>query len=658
MAGNGNYAFSGDGGPATSAGLSQPNGLALDSGGNLYIASPYGGRVRKVVLSSGNITTVVGNGNYCGSSGDGGPATAAEIYPQALAVDPAGNLYISDWPAAVRVVSASTGIITRIAGDGYVGYFGDGGSATVAELAYPTGIALDASGNIYIADQDNYRIRKVTFPGPPQITSISPNYGAPAALIVVAGANFGATQGDGGVTVGGAPSRVVSWSNTAIAIQVPSRATTGDVVVTAGGVASNGVAFTFYPYPAITAISPASGTAGTSMTITGTGLMDGEGNGTVTFNGAPATILSQSGTSIQVSVPYGATTGPISVRANGDTVKSSSSFTVVPSPTISRISPNYGAPAALIEIAGTDFGATQSNGSVTVGGAPSRVVSWSNTAIAIQVPSRATTGDVIVTAVGEASNGVAFTFYPYPAITGISPASGLVGTPVTIAGADLLDGEGHAAVTFNGTPATILSEALDSVQVVVPAGAVTGPISIRVNGDTVKSSSSFTVIAPQISSISQNYGAPAALIDITGNNFGTTQGNGIVTVGGALSYVVSWSSTKIAILVPSRAKTGNILVTTAGEASNGEAFTFYPYPVITSVSPASGVAGTVVTITGTSLLDGGGDGIVAFNGIPATILSQSGTSIQVKVPAGATTGPITVRVNGVTLKTSTNFTTD
>ena len=106
--------------------------------------------------------------------------------------------------------------------------------------------------------------------------------------------------------------------------------------------------------------------------------------------------------------------------------------------------------------------------------------------------------------------------------------------------------------------------------------------------------------------------------------------------------MVSWSSTKIAILVPSRAKSGNTLVTTAGEASNGEAFTFYPYPAITGVSPASGAAGTIVTITGTSLLDGGGDGIVTFNGIPAAILSQSSTSIHVNVPPVATTG-VTVR---------------
>ena len=437
----------------------------------------------------------------------------------------------------------------------------------------------------------------------PQVTSISPNYGAPAALITIIGSNFGATQGNGSVTVGGAPSYILSWSNTAITIQVPSNASTGNIVVTAGGEASNGASFTFYPYPAITGLSPASGAAGTRVTITGTGLLDGEGNGTVTFNGTATTILSKTSTSIQVDVPTNASTGPVTVRVNGDTAKSST-FLVIPTPQISGINPSYGAPAALIKITGTNFGATP--GSVTVGGAPSYVVSWSNTAIAIQVPSHATSGNIVVSAGGVTSNGEAFTFYPYPAITGVSPASGAVGTPVTITGTGLLDGEGNAAVTFNGTPAPILSQTSTSIQVEVPAGATSGPISVQANGDTVKTSTNFTVTHAQISGISPNYGAPAALITITGTNFGTTRGNGSVTVGGAPSYVVSWSNTAIAIEVPSRATTGNIVVTTEGEASNGALFTSYGEhldhrPCWWTAMPV----GTSVTITGNNLQDGG-----------------------------------------------------
>ena len=474
----------------------------------------------------------------------------------------------------------------------------------------------------------------------PQINSISPNYGAPAALISIAGSNFGAIQGNGSVTVGGAPSRVVSWSNTTIAITVPSNATTGNLVVTAGGKASNGVPFTFYPYPAITGVSPSPGGIGTPVTISGSGLLDGGGKGVVTFNGTPAAILSTStSTSIHVNVPAGATAGPVSVHANGDTVKSSTSFTVIV-PQISGISPNYGAPSALIMITGNNFGAIRGNGGVTVGGAPSYIFSWSNTQISIQVPSNAATGNIVVSAGGEASTGVSFAFYPYPAITKVSPSSGQVGSQLTITGANLLDGEGHGVVTFNSTPTAILSmSASTSIRANVPAGATTGLIIVHANGDTVKSSSSFTVTGgPQITSVSPNYGAPSALIKITGASFGATQGNSSVTVGGAPSYVASWSDTAISIVVPTKATTGNMVVTVEGEASNGEAFTFYPYPTIAGLSATSGPAGTPVTITGNNLQDGGNNPIVTFNGTPATISSDTSGSIQVTVPTSATSG--------------------
>ena len=163
VAGNGSYGFSGDGGQATSASVQEPKSLAFDSAGNFYIAT-QNGRVRKVAASTGLITTVAGNGNI-GSSGDGGPATSAEISPQGLAVDGAGNIYLSDYPDAIRAIVASTGTITRVAGNGYYGYSGDGGSATVAGLADPVGIAFDAAGNLFIADNGNSRIRKVTFSG-------------------------------------------------------------------------------------------------------------------------------------------------------------------------------------------------------------------------------------------------------------------------------------------------------------------------------------------------------------------------------------------------------------------------------------------------------------------------------------------------------------
>ena len=178
FAGNGNYGFSGEGGPATSASLSSPNALAFDASGNLYIGGEAIGRVCEVAKATGILTTVAGTGNPYGSSGDGGPATSAEVNPVGLAVDTTGNLYIANGSASVRKVSASTGIITKFAGNGYPGYFGDGGSATIAQLQVPQGIAFDASGNLYIADSGNFRIREVSTPAPTATPVISPASGS------------------------------------------------------------------------------------------------------------------------------------------------------------------------------------------------------------------------------------------------------------------------------------------------------------------------------------------------------------------------------------------------------------------------------------------------------------------------------------------------
>ena len=160
VAGDGTQGYSGDNGPATSAELVVPTGVALDASGNLYIAEPYDSRVRKV-SPSGIITTVAGNGTQ-GYSGDNGPATSAEFQgPSSVALDASGNLYITDqFNNRIRVVSPS-GIITTAAGNGTSGFSDDNGPATGAELANPYSVALDASGNLYIADVGNYRIRKV-----------------------------------------------------------------------------------------------------------------------------------------------------------------------------------------------------------------------------------------------------------------------------------------------------------------------------------------------------------------------------------------------------------------------------------------------------------------------------------------------------------------
>jgi sugar lactone lactonase YvrE len=166
VAGNGSASFSGDGGPATTASLLFPEGVALDVSGNVYIADSGNGRIRRVAAGTGIISTVAGNGS-AGFSGDGGQATAAALWlPYGVALDSAGNLYIADYyNSRVRKVAAGTGIITTMAGNGAAGFAGDGGPATGAVLNGAAGVAVDTDGNLYIADYGNQRIRKVAAVG-------------------------------------------------------------------------------------------------------------------------------------------------------------------------------------------------------------------------------------------------------------------------------------------------------------------------------------------------------------------------------------------------------------------------------------------------------------------------------------------------------------
>jgi len=162
VAGNGSAGFSGDGGLATAAQLNAPSGVAFDAAQNLFIADRFNSRIRRVDAATGTITTVAGDGTF-GFGGDGGPATAAQLnYPYSVGVDAAGNVLIPDTTnERLRRIDARTGIITTIAGNGTPSFSGDGGPATTAQIGFVPGVAVDPAGNLFITDHNAQRIRRV-----------------------------------------------------------------------------------------------------------------------------------------------------------------------------------------------------------------------------------------------------------------------------------------------------------------------------------------------------------------------------------------------------------------------------------------------------------------------------------------------------------------
>ncbi|WP_168735686.1 cadherin-like beta sandwich domain-containing protein [Cohnella fermenti] len=173
VAGTDDSGYSGDGVPADETRLYYPNAVAIDAAGNLYIADTYNNRIRKVD-TDGIITTVAGSSSTDGYSGDGDMAVDAQLNePEGVWVDGSGNLYIADTDNnRIRKVIPN-GIITTIAGTGGSGYSGDGGAGTLAELDGPTGLAMDSAGNLYIADKFNYAVRKQTPYIPSSAASLS-----------------------------------------------------------------------------------------------------------------------------------------------------------------------------------------------------------------------------------------------------------------------------------------------------------------------------------------------------------------------------------------------------------------------------------------------------------------------------------------------------
>jgi hypothetical protein len=446
-------------------------------------------------------------------------------------------------------------------------------SATSIVATVPTGAT---TGNVVVhASGVDSAGKAFTVVAAPSITSLSPTSGAVGVSVTIAGSNFGSTQGTSTVKFNGTIATITSWAAGSIVTKVPTGATTGNVVVHASGVDSNGSAFTVLPTPSISSLSPTSGAVGASVTITGTNFGSTQGTSTVKFNGTTATtVTTWTATSIVANVPTGATTGSVVVTVSG-VASTGVTFTVVAAPSITSLSPSSALVGTSVTITGTGFGSTQGGSTVSFNGTAATPTSWNSTTVKAPVPTGATNGNVIIHASGVDSNGTGFTVLQAPSITSLSPSFGPVGAIITITGTNFGSTQGSSSVTFGGWSASPTSWTATSISVAVPQNAATGNVVVTVSG-IVSNGVNFTVLpTPSITSVSPTSSGAGAIITIAGTNFGTSQGSSTVMFNGTASTPCGscWSATSITVAVPSAATSGNVVVTVSGVPSNGVSFT-------------------------------------------------------------------------------------
>ncbi|MGO9227580.1 MAG: IPT/TIG domain-containing protein [Bryobacteraceae bacterium] len=331
--------------------------------------------------------------------------------------------------------------------------------------------------------------------------------------------------------------------------------------------------FYVIPAPSITSIYPASGPAGTQVTITGSGFGWNQGICTLTFNGTAAgTASSWTDTSITVNVPTGATTGNVVVSMFG-APSNTVVFAVIPVTSIATVSPTSGVAGTQVAISGSNFGTVQGSGALLLGSTTGTVVTWSDTQILAAVASNARSGSVRVQQNGYWSNSVPFTVST-ATISSVSPTTGTPGiTQVTIAGSGFGAAQGSGQVWLGTANGVVQSWSDTQIVATVAAGAFSGNAQVLQNGVT-SNAIPFTVDALQIASVSPTSGAAGTSVTFTGSGFSASQGSGVVWLGStAASSIVSWSDTQVIATVAPMALTGVAKIQQNGVWSNAVGFT-------------------------------------------------------------------------------------
>jgi len=543
-----------------------------------------------------------------------------------------------------------------------------GAKVDFATDSYPNSVAIgdlddDGKPDLFVRNDYSNTVSVlhniISEPIPPVIASFSPAAGLIGSLVTITGTNFIANPVENTVFFGTVPATVTAASTTQLTVTVPPGAPTQPIYITVNGFTTNTSSlFTVTLPPTISSFSPSSGPVGTTVTINGSNFSTNISNNIVKFGTVQAAVILANTNQISFIVPAGATTQPVSLTVNELTTTTGTAFSVTLIPTLTTFSPATGPVGTTVTINGSNYSAVIADNIVKFGTVQAVVTSGTGNQLTVTVPAGATTQPISVTVTGlTATSSTSFEVTVPPIITSFSPANGPIGTTVTIDGSNFSINISNNIVKFGTVRAAVISATSSQLSVIVPSGATSQPISVTVDELTAFSGTSFSVtVPPTIVSISPLFGPIGTEVTITGTNFSNTPSENTVLFGAIAATVTTSTATQMTVTVPAGATTQPISVIVTGLTSlSSTSFTVTIPPVIMSFSPASGPVGTTVTINGSNFSTNISNNIVKFGTVQGAVISATSTQISVIVPAGATSQPISLTVDELTVYTTTSY---
>ena len=409
----------------------------------------------------------------------------------------------------------------------------------------------------------------------PTLSAVSPPQGAVGAQVTLTGTGFGSSQGTNSITFNGTASTATYWTPTSITALVPSGSTSGDVLVTVGGTASNAEQFTVITPGVVSSASPASGTAGTQVTISGSGFGTAQASGTVWLGSTLAPVVSWGPTQIVATVSSGSSSGVAKVQQNG--LWSNSLQFSVNNATIASISPTSGVEGTQVTIVGSGFGTAQGSGQVWLGTANGVVTSWSDGQVIATVASGSASGNAQILQNGVWSNAIGFNVNT-PQISSVSPSAGAPGTSVTIYGNGFGSSQGSGTVTLGSINGLVSSWSDSRVVAQVASGSQNGTVQISQNGS---SSNTLNFSVPTSGTTTNAHITPNLISMVVGD----TRNLQVLDSNGAVIHGLTWTITDPTVASLSTDDPPILTALAAGKvtisAGDGSAsLTVYPGPAL------------------------------------------------------------------------------